>query len=143
MFELGNIGSYMKSGYNAMEQGVLSMAHGVKKSKFGALAGMDQPGDLGKLYGDVDFDDPANDELLGVISDVEEETAKAGKKEDGMDFDKISKVLASIKPVEGPNVPQASARPSGFNYNSKLYENPLLTREYQSLYSQPLYNKLT
>lgn len=26
MFELGNIGSYMKSGYNAMEQGALSMA---------------------------------------------------------------------------------------------------------------------
>ncbi|MGL5583747.1 MAG: hypothetical protein ACRDCE_22770 [Cetobacterium sp.] len=33
--------------------------------------------DLGQLYNDVDFDDPANDELLGVIADTETEIAAA------------------------------------------------------------------
>lgn len=138
MFELGNIGSYMKSGYNAMEQGVLGIADDVKKSKVGALWDtMSGPSDdeLGMM---------ADNEADGAVGTGEEALAKAQKDlGTGMDFDKMSKVLASVKPVEGPKVSQASHRGGGFNYNSKLYENPLLTREYQSLYSQPLYNKLT
>lgn len=70
---------------------------------------------------------------------------KAGVGEKGFDFEGLAKTLASIKPVDGtPNINMSSGRAGGggSRFDSKQYENPLLTREYNALYSQPLYTPL-
>ena len=98
--------------------------------------------DLGELYKDIDFDDPANDDLLGLISDVEGEIA-SGKK--GFDYELLGRTLSSIKPKDAPKISHLGRGGGGgsFRYDKSLYENPLLTREFNALYSEPLYKKLT
>lgn len=69
-------------------------------------------------------------------------TAKAG----GFDFEGLARTLQSIKPVDAtPNINMSSGRVGGggARFDSKQYENPLLTREYNALYSQPLYTPLS
>lgn len=54
------------------------------------------------------------------------------------DWTGLAEALKSIKLPEHGKV-SSSHRAGGFNFDSKLYENPLLTREYNALYSAPLY----
>lgn len=98
--------------------------------------------DIGALYGEeVDFEDPANDELLGVIADEEEGTA-VGVEERGTDWEAIMKMLGSIKDGS-PKVGAPGAYRGQFRApDPKLYQNQLMEREYQDLYSRPLYSKL-
>lgn len=79
---------------------------------------------------------------LGV-PETYEAAKSAGMGEKGFDWELLGRTLQSIKPNQEAPV-QSSGRVGGgrFNYNSKQYENPLLTREYEALYNAPLYNKL-
>lgn len=79
---------------------------------------------------------------LGLPTDYAGMKEAAGA-EKGFDFEGLARTLASIK--GGPEAPAISlgrAGGGGGRYDSKVFENPLLTREYNQLYSQPLYNKL-
>lgn len=58
----------------------------------------EEESDLGRLYGDVDFDDPANDELLGVISDTEQEIADS---KTDFDWSKIAEGLSAAASTSG------------------------------------------
>lgn len=63
----------------------------------------------------------------------------------GFDMNKLAQVMKSIKPADNtPPVTQLrSGGGGGGRYDKSVFENPLLTREMQALYNQPLYQKLT
>lgn len=82
----------------------------------------------------------AADEKMNFIPDTYE-----GAKEEwgeGFDWEGLARTLQSVKvPTDQPG-PSSSGRAGGrFNFDKSLYENPLLTREYQALYQAPLYTK--
>lgn len=138
-------GARIQAGANSLaqadmpEQNMMSKAGTTLK---GALSSKPNH-DIGALYGEeVDFDDPTNDELLGVIADEEFEGATGPEKE-GVDWEAFSRMLGSINDPNAGRQVSSSAYRAGFRApDQSLYENPLLKREYQQLYSQPLYNKL-
>lgn len=121
----------------------------------GDVGGYFTPGQAGDKWGGLwDSMMGPGDDALGNLADAEaggavnanlgsgkEALSKVGG---GMDFDKIAEVMKSINSPKDQQINMASHRAGGsaFNPNSKLYENQLLAREYQDLYSQPLYNKL-
>lgn len=63
----------------------------------------------------------------------------------GFDINKLAQVMKSIKPVnDTPPITQLrSGGGGGGRYDKSVFENPLLTREMQALYNQPLYKNLT
>lgn len=125
-FSLGNIGSY----FNPTTAG----------HKWSNLFGMDQTGDIGKLFNGVEMDD----DILGMIADAEEGGAVV-QPEKKMDFAKMSQVLKNVQGnmPKQPQVSQASHRGGGGGRMDKsLYENPLLVREFQQMYQEPLYKNL-
>lgn len=147
-FTLGDVSGYFKPGASIQNGANSLTAAGEtdptmwQKAK-GQTSALFDSGekDLGALYADVDFDDPANEELLGVIADAEGEIA-AAKEDEGVDWAAMARMLQSVKPNKGPAVTGAGRVGGGFRFDRKPYENQLLTREYESLYNQPLYNKL-
>lgn len=68
-------------------------------------------------------------------------TAEAG----GFDWAGLAKTLQSVKPNnDAPPINMSRmGGGGGGRYDKSVFENELLTRELNSLYSQPLYNKLT
>lgn len=62
----------------------------------------------------------------------------------GTDWQAIARMLQSVKPNKEENrISTSGGRAGGgFRFDRNQYENKLLTREYESLYNQPLYNKL-
>lgn len=68
----------------------------------------------------------------------------AGMGKEGFDIEALAKTLQSIKP-HNEEVPISMTRTGGGGgrYDKSVFENQLLTRELNSLYNQPLYNKLT
>lgn len=62
--------------------------------------------------------------------------------EKGVDWAAMARMLQSVKPDNKPMVSSGGRVGGGFRFDRKPYENQLLTREYESLYNQPLYNKL-
>ena len=72
--------------------------------------------DLGKLYQDVDFTDPANDELLGMIADTETEIATANSAS-SLDWGKAlgdaSKAVADVMGQNQKGAPSGGGR-AGF-----------------------------
>lgn len=62
----------------------------------------------------------------------------------GFDFEGLAKTLQSIKPGGNQAPPINMTRTGGGGrYDKSVFENPLLTREKNALYSAPLYNPLT
>ncbi|MGL5015523.1 MAG: hypothetical protein ACRC6V_14745 [Bacteroidales bacterium] len=139
----GKVGEAMVSGPNSLTasgEGPSTMQKA--KGAVGSLFDMGEQ-DLGALYAGTDFEDTANDELLGVIAD-EEGAMAAAAAEEGVDWEAFSRMLQTIKPTEHPKINMSTGRVGGgFQFNRKPYENQLLVREYENLYNQPLYNKLT
>lgn len=121
----GSFDNYFKPG--ALNQPG-SVSDGVGYQKGSAVKGMDL-GD--KTYeGKTEFAKMAE----AGVTDVE------GK---GFDMEKLAQVLKSVKPSNS-DVPISMTRTGGGGgrYDKSVFENPLLTREMQALYNQPLYNKL-
>lgn len=68
----------------------------------------------------------------------------AGSGSNGFSMEKLAQVMKSIKPHDDtPPINMTRTGGGGGRYDKSVFENPLLTREYNALYSQPLYNKLT
>lgn len=62
----------------------------------------------------------------------------------GFDFEALAKTLQSIKPGSGdPPINMTRTGGGGGRYDKSVFENPLLTREKNALYSAPLYTPLT
>ncbi|MGL5965503.1 MAG: hypothetical protein ACRCZ2_14090, partial [Fusobacteriaceae bacterium] len=126
----GKVGEAMVSGPNSLtaageEPSMMQKA----KGSMGSLFDTGEQ-DLGALYDGTDFEDPANDELLGVIAD-EEEAIAAANAEEGVDWEAFSRMLQTIKPTENPPINMSTGRVGGgFQFNRKPYENQLLVREY-------------
>lgn len=81
---------------------------------------------------------------FGVPTDyagMKDASKAAGK---SFDFEGLMKTLSSVKPTERAPISTSGGRSGGgFRMDSKQFENPLLTREYNALYSQPLYTPLS
>ncbi|UIW10586.1 hypothetical protein PQC38_gp110 [Aeromonas phage BUCT695] len=113
---------------------------------FGNMADYFKPSTAGDKWGSL-FEHNVTDEELGNLADAEAggahgNGAEALAKANGAkptDWNQMARVLQSVKGMQsqGPQVPQAQARAAGFNYNSKMYENPLLTKTYADLYYKP------
>lgn len=87
----------------------------------------------------------ANLDLMEDGGKYQATTEFGGKtdKEKGVDWDAFARMLQTIKPQDEFKISGGGGRVGGgFQFNRKPYENQLLTREYESLYNQPLYNKL-
>lgn len=68
---------------------------------------------------------------------------EAGMGKGGFDWNALAKTLQSIKP-HNEEVPISMTRTGGGGrYDKSVFENPLLTRERNALYSAPLYTPLT
>lgn len=121
----GSFDNYFKPG--ALKQpGAVS--DGVGYQKGAAVKGMDL-GD--KTYeGKTEFAKMAE----AGVTDV------GGK---GFDMEKLAQVLQSIKPQDNTPPINMVRTGGGGRYDKSVFENPLLTRELNALYNQPLYNKLT
>ncbi|MGL5013514.1 MAG: hypothetical protein ACRC6V_04365 [Bacteroidales bacterium] len=71
---------------------------------------------------------------------------EAGMGAEGIDWGALSKTLQSIKlGDESPkfNSGGVGGKSGGGRYDKSVFENPLLTREMNALYSKPLYNDVT
>lgn len=69
---------------------------------------------------------------------------EAGVGAEGFDWEGLAKTLQSIKPNDNtPPINMSRSGGGGGRYDKSVFENQLLTRELNSLYNQPLYNKLT
>ncbi|MGL5015443.1 MAG: hypothetical protein ACRC6V_14340, partial [Bacteroidales bacterium] len=91
--------------------------------------------DLGTLYKDIDFDDPANDDLLGLISDVEGEIAGSKGAEKGLDLQEIGKMLQSIQAEPDYKISHSGgAGGRGFRFDQEPYKNKLAQREFDEMY---------
>ncbi|MGL5013799.1 MAG: hypothetical protein ACRC6V_05835, partial [Bacteroidales bacterium] len=156
-FSLGDVSGYMKPGKiaQAMQNGPNSLsASGTpdvstwNKIK-GQASSLFDTGEknLGALYDDVDFEADTSDDLIGAISEHEDDLAAAKKIKDAetsKKWEQFAEMLKTIKPAESPRLNMSSGRVGGgFSFDRKPYENQLLTREYQELYNQPLYTKVT
>lgn len=62
----------------------------------------------------------------------------------GFDWEGLSRTLQSIKPNQESSAPPVSMTRTGGGgrYDKSVFENPLLTRERNALYSEPLYKQL-
>lgn len=63
----------------------------------------------------------------------------------GFDLQKFGKILQSVQQPEEQRAPTGGGMGSGgrgFNFDSKLYQNPMLEREYNNLYTSPMYTPL-
>ncbi|MGL5015262.1 MAG: hypothetical protein ACRC6V_13385 [Bacteroidales bacterium] len=91
--------------------------------------------DLNSLYGNVDFDDAANDDLLGLISDVEGEIASGKKGGKELDLEAIGKMLQSIKQQPDYKI-QSSGGMSGrgFKFDQEPYKHKASQKEFAQLY---------
>lgn len=79
---------------------------------------------------------------LGLPTDYKGMSEMAGA-EKGFDWQALAKTLQSIKPHnDAPPISMTRTGGGGGRYDKSVFENPLLTRELNSLYSQPLYTKL-
>lgn len=119
-FSLGNISSYF--GPAGDKVGALwDSAMGPGDAALGNLADLEAGG--------------AQAANLGSGSDA---LASAGG---GFDWEKLSQTLQTIKSPkqEMPTVTSGGRSGGGFRFDSKPYQNELLTREYANLYNQPLY----
>lgn len=142
-YKLGDTSSYFKPG-TSIQEGAnsiqdVSLWNKAKGAMSSVMGGGEK--DIGKLYEGVDFDDPENDELLGVIADTEQELEDNKEEEEGFDWEEFSRTLQSVqggKEFQMGNAPAFKAGWSGTGY-----KNPLLDREYAELYNQPLYTPLT
>ncbi|MGL5016413.1 MAG: hypothetical protein ACRC6V_19365 [Bacteroidales bacterium] len=120
-FSLGNIGSYFGPGGGDKIGALWDSAMGPGDAALGNLADLEAGG--------------AEAANLGLGSDA---LKSAGG---GFDWEKLSQTLQSIKSPkqEMPKVTSGGRSGGGFRFDSKPYQNELLTREYASLYNQPLY----
>lgn len=68
----------------------------------------------------------------------------AGSASKGFNLQEFGRILQSVQQPEEQRVPTGggSAGGRGFNFDSKLYQNPMLEREYNSLYTSPMYTPL-
>lgn len=67
----------------------------------------------------------------------------AGSAGSGFDWEGLARTLQSVKPHnDAPPISMTRSGGGGGRYDKSVFENPLLTRELNALYSQPLYNKL-
>lgn len=128
-FSLGNPSSYFNPIKGALSSGMDSVGGmwdsmaGPSDDVLGNLADMEAGG--------------AVDAGLGKGSDA---LKKAGA---GADFTKMAKILGSIKGPEQQQIQHSGGKAGGgFRFDKGQYSNDLLTREYQQMYQQPLYNKL-
>lgn len=62
---------------------------------------------------------------------------------EGFNMEQLAQVLKSIKPHDTRQSVNMVRTGGGGRYDKSVFENPLLTREMQALYNQPLYTKLT
>ncbi|UZV39638.1 hypothetical protein APT65_00023 [Trabzonvirus APT65] len=62
----------------------------------------------------------------------------------GFNLQEFGRILQSVQQPEEQRVPTGggSAGGRGFSFDSKLYQNPMLEREYNSLYTSPMYTPL-
>ena len=61
----------------------------------------------------------------------------------GFDWDNLARTLQSIKPTnDTPPINMTRSGGGGGRYDKSVFENPLLTRERNALYSEPLYKQL-
>lgn len=142
-YKLGDTSSYFKPGASIQESANSVQDVSLWSKAKGAMSSVMGGGekDIGKLYADVDFDDPENDELLGVIADTEQELEDNKEEEEGYDWAGLARTLQSIKGGEPYKMSNAPAFKAGWSGTG--YKNPLLDREYAELYNQPLYSPLT
>lgn len=100
---------------------------------------LSQPGlsaaDMGKKEAaTLDFGLPTDYAGMKELSD----------KEGGFDFEGLAKTLQSIKSTGGtPPISMTRTGGGSGRYDKSVFENPLLTRERNALYSAPLYTPLT
>lgn len=66
------------------------------------------------------------------------------KEEKSFDLQELGRILQSVQPIQeqGPPLRGSDGGGRGFNFDSKLYKNPMLEREYTNLYNTPLYTSL-
>lgn len=118
----------------------------------GAVSGLFDTGtkDIGALYGDVDFEDPANDELLGVIADTEGEIA-ASKKDDGLPwadiFDAASKAWqwkeGSVREAPAFRAPFRPVQIPAGQYDTGAIANQLSAQSFANEFSGMANNQLS
>lgn len=118
----------------------------------GSSGSLFELGNIGSYFSPNKYFTPGDD-ALGALADAEaggaveanlgsglEALDATGK---GVDWAAMSRMLQSIKPAESQRISTSGGRAGGgFRFDRNPYENKLLTREYESLYNQPLYNKL-
>lgn len=81
---------------------------------------------------------------LGLPTDYAGMKDMTSAEEGGFDFEALAKTLQSIKPGSGdpPINMTRTGGGGGGRYDKSVFENPLLTREKNALYSAPLYTPL-
>ncbi|MGL5582273.1 MAG: hypothetical protein ACRDCE_15115 [Cetobacterium sp.] len=144
VFSLGDIGGYLKPnktgalGGKKPGGGVLDSAFnfdgGIKNPSFGSDVGF-KPGKVTEGM-----------ELMENGGKYNPTTEFGGAKpEKGPDWEAFARMLQTIKPPQDQKINLSGGRTGGggFRFDRKPYENQLLTREYEALYNQPLYSKLT
>ncbi|MGL5012774.1 MAG: hypothetical protein ACRC6V_00575 [Bacteroidales bacterium] len=130
-FSLGDPSGYLAPKKGAFGNSEFNFDGGVKNPEFGSNAGWK----------------PKSTEGMELMEDggaYTPTTEFGGKKqEEGIDWDALAKVLGSIAtptPERAPSVSRAGG--GGSRFDASQYDNPLVAREFQQLYSAPLYNKL-
>ncbi|MGL5013546.1 MAG: hypothetical protein ACRC6V_04540 [Bacteroidales bacterium] len=130
MFSLGDASKYLTPKQGVLGSSAFDFKGGIPGAGFqtdvgwkpGSTAGMDLMEDGGKYKPTTEF---------------------GGATDEGFDWDSLAQALQSIKGKPEKSIDFSGSGRKGFNAPPKsLYENPLLAREFQQMYSSPLYNKL-
>lgn len=98
--------------------------------------------------GAVDYSDPGNSNWR--TSDQIEKAREAQLMGDTsyktpdkeFDWGRFAQTLASIKVPQQQQLSHSGRVGGGFRFDKSQYQNPLIQREYEQLYTAPLYNKL-